>query len=102
MALANSTCHLYQLCAPAPAAATGGTEHAAKHAREAATVAKQAAVVANRVAEHSMNITDHAKEALKHALGSLHDARVDSKGLSKSQKHSLKKAEAHLREASKK
>lgn len=42
-----------------------------------------------------------AKKALKHALGALHDARVDSKGLNKGQKESLKKAEAHLREATK-
>jgi len=64
-------------------------------------VAKQAAGVANDVAEHSIKITGHAKTALKHALGALHDARVDSKGLDKDQKHSLKKAEAHLREATK-
>jgi len=76
-------------------------KHAAKQAHEAATVAKQAAVVANKVAEHSIKITGHAKKALKHALGALHDARVDSSGLDHHQKHSLKKAEAHLREATK-
>jgi len=41
------------------------------------------------------------KKALKHALGALHDARVDSSGLDKRQKDTLKKAEAHLREATK-
>jgi len=71
------------------------------NAKEAADVAKQAAVVANNVAEHSVKVTTHAKTALKHALGALHDARVDSEGLDKSQKSSLKKAEAKLREATK-
>jgi len=92
--------HHQQSAAPAPAAA-GNTEHAAQHAQEAARTAKQAAGVANDVAEHSIKITGHAKTALKHALGALHDARVDSNGLDKDQKHSLKKAEAHLREATK-
>jgi hypothetical protein len=92
--------HHHHAAAPAPAAA-GNVEHAAKHAQEAAKVAKQAAGVANDVAEHSIKITGHAKKALKHALGALHDARVDSKGLDKDQKHSLNKAEAHLREATK-
>jgi len=92
--------------APAPAGGlvpvkVESVELAAKHAHEAAKVATQAAVVANRVAEHSMKITGHAKKALKHALGALHDARVDSSGLDHHQKHSLKKAEAHLREATK-
>jgi len=80
-------------------------EHAevdAMNAKEAASVAKQAATVANKVAEHSINVTKHAKSALKHALGALHDARVDSKGLSGEQKESLKKAEGQLREATKK
>jgi len=72
---------------------------ASANAKEAAEVAKQAAVVANNVAEHSVKITTHAKTALKHALGALHDARVDSQGLDRSQKVSLKKAEAKLREA---
>lgn len=99
---APAAASISNLFAPAPAAASGGPESDAHHAREAASVATQAATVANRVAEHSINITDHAKRALKHALGALHDARVDSNGLDKSQKHSLKKAEAHLREASKK
>merc|ERR1719460_3596053 len=57
----------------------------AKNAKEAAKVAKQAAVVANKVAAHSVKVTGHAKKALKHALGALHDARVESKGLKKSQ-----------------
>jgi len=92
--------HHQQAAAPAPAAA-GNTEHAAQHAQEAARTARQAAGVANDVAEHSIKITGHAKTALKHALGALHDARVDSNGLDKDQKHSLKKAEAHLREATK-
>jgi len=64
-------------------------------------VAKQAAKVANRVAEHSIKVTGHAKKALKHALGALHDARVETSGLSKVQKQTLKKAEGHLREATK-
>merc|ERR1719353_714465 len=98
--LAGTSVHHDHAAAPAPAAA-GSTEHAAKHAQEAAKVAKQAAGVANDVAKHSIKITGHAKKALKHALGALHDARVDSKGLDKDQKHSLKKAEAHLREATK-
>jgi len=73
----------------------------AKNAKAAAKVAKQAAVVANKVATHSIKVTGHAKKALKHALGALHDARVDSSGLDKRQKDTLKKAEAHLREATK-
>jgi hypothetical protein len=71
----------------------------AANAKSAAEVAKQAAVVANNVAEHSVKIVTHSKTALKHALGALHDARVDSQGLDRSQKESLKKAEAKLREA---
>jgi len=89
------------LSAPAPAPAVEQVKTDATHAREAATVAKQAAKVANKVAEHSMKITGHAKKALKHALGALHDARVETTGLGESQKVSLKKAEAHLREAAK-
>jgi len=83
--------------APAPS-----EEEAAQHAHSAATVAQDAANVANRVAEHSKTITGHAQKALKHALGALHDARVDTTGLSHNQRHSLKKAEAKLREATKK
>merc|ERR1719316_875339 len=48
-----------------------------------------------------MKVTHHAKKALKHALGALHDARVETEGLDHEQKTSLKKAEAHLREATK-
>lgn len=73
----------------------------AKNAREAAKVAKKAAAVANKVAEHSVKVTGQAKKALKHALGALHDARVESSGLDRHQTASLKKAEAHLREATK-
>jgi len=73
----------------------------AHKAKEAAKVAKQAAKVANNVATHSVKVTQHAKKALKHALGALHDARVESSGLDKRQKDTLKKAEAHLREATK-
>jgi len=88
--------------APAPAAAGKSDAKAdAKKAKQAAAVAKQAAVVANKVAKHSIKVTGHAKKALKHALGALHDARVDSAGLGGHQKESLKKAEAHLREATK-
>lgn len=73
----------------------------AENAKSAADVAKQAAVVANNVAEHSVKITTHAKTALKHALGALHEARVGAEGLDTSQKESLKKAEAKLKEATK-
>jgi len=73
----------------------------AMNAKKAAKVAKQAAKVANKVAKHSMKIVGHSKKALTHALGALHDARVESNGLGKAQKQSLKKAEAHLREATK-
>jgi len=94
---------LIQQAAPSPAepASTHSVKADAKKAKEAAKVAKQAAKVANKVAAHSVKVTGHAKKALKHALGALHDARVDSKGLDKGQKESLKKAEAHLREATK-
>jgi len=85
--------------APQPTAADVETH--AKNAEEAAQVARQAAKVANKVATHSVKVTGHAKKALKHALGALHDARVDSSGLDKRQKDTLKKAEAHLREATK-
>lgn len=81
--------------APAPAQATK------PDARKAAKTARKAAVYANRVAKHSVKIIGHSKKALKHALGALHDARVDSGKLGKHQKKALKKAEAHLREATK-
>jgi len=88
--------------APAPAVPTKADVKAdAKNAKQAAGVAKQAAAVANKVAKHSVKVTKHAKTALKHALGALHDARVESAGLSKTQKDTLKNAEAHLREATK-
>jgi len=73
----------------------------AQNAQNAAATAKQAAVVANKVAEHSIKVTGHAKKALTHALSALHDARVESSGMDSSQKQSLKKAEAKLREATK-
>jgi len=73
----------------------------AKNAKEAAKVARHAARVANKVAEHSIKVVGHSKHALKHALGALHHARVESSGLDKQQKDTLKKAEAHLREATK-
>jgi len=73
----------------------------AKTAKEAAKVARHAAKLANKVAEHSIKVVGHSKHALKHALGALHDARVESSGLDKQQKDTLKKAEAHLREATK-
>jgi len=92
--------------APAPAVAADPKKADvmadAANAKTAAHVAKQAAIVANKVAEHSVKVTGHAKKALKHALHALHDARVESSGLGKQQKHSLKKAEARLREATKK
>jgi len=94
------------VASPAPAAAANPQKADVKadaaNAKTAANVAKQAAVIANKVAEHSVKVTGHAKKALQHALHALHDARVDSSGLGKQQKHSLKKAEAHLREATKK
>jgi len=65
-------------------------------------VAKDAAVTANKVARHSIKVSGHARKALRHALGALHDARVESEGLSQDQKISLKLAEARLREATKK
>merc|ERR1719253_855042 len=49
-----------------------------------------------------MHITKHAQKSLHHALGALHDARVETEGLSQKQKESLKKAESRLREATKK
>jgi len=87
--------------APAPAAATEIKEDAA-NAKQAAKVAHHAAKLANKVAQHSMKIVGHAKSSLRHALGALHDARVESSSLGKEQKMALKKAEAHLREATKK
>jgi len=74
----------------------------ATNAKQAAKVARKAAKVANKVAKHSMKVVGHAKKSLSHALGALHEARVESAGLGKAQKESLKKAEAHLREATKK
>lgn len=82
--------------APAPAPS------AAQSAKDSATAAKKAAKAANKVAKKGKRIIGHAKKSLKHALGALHDARVDSAGLSKQQKKKLRKAEAHLREATKK
>jgi hypothetical protein len=87
--------------APTTAPAEAEAKIDATTAKNAAKVARQAAKVADKVAEHSVKITGHAKKALKHALGALHDARIDSAGLAKHQKESLKKAEAHLREATK-
>jgi len=96
---------IFQNAVPAPAAAPEVTKEDVKahasNAKEAASVARQAAKVANQVAKHSVKVTGHAKKALKHALGALHDARVESSGLDKRQKNTLKKAEAHLREATK-
>jgi len=92
--------------APAPAAAASPgpatEEEAAAHAHNAAKVAKHTAHLANKVAEHAIDITGHAQKSLHHALGALHDARVDTSGLSEDQKESLKKAEGRLREATKK
>merc|ERR1711865_674955 len=73
----------------------------AENAHKAADTAKQAAKVATKVAKHSVKITEHAKSALKNAHDALHRARVDTQGLSSDQKASLKKAEKHLREATK-
>merc|ERR1719353_2820674 len=96
---------VFQNAAPAPAATPEVRKEDVKahasNAKEAATVARQAAKVANQVAKHSVKVTGHAKKALKHALGALHDARVESSGLDRHQTTSLKKAEAHLREATK-
>jgi len=92
----------YQVAA-APAAATPpqNAMSAKEAAKQAAEKATKAAKVANKVATHSVKIIGNSKKALKHALGALHDARVESAGLAKDQKDSLKKAEAHLREATK-
>lgn len=91
----------------APKVATKGSAEAgaiavdAMEAHIAAERAKDAAKVAKAVAEHSVRITDHAQSALKDAHEALHRARVNTEGLDTSQKESLKKAEAKLREASK-
>jgi hypothetical protein len=77
------------------------TEADAKNAHIAAETAKNAAKVATKIAKHSVHMTEHAKSALKDAHDALHKARVDSAGLSKSQKHDLKQAEAKLKEATK-
>jgi len=73
----------------------------ATNAHLAAKTAKQAAKVANKVAKHSIQITKHAKDALKNAHDALHRARVNTEGLSKDQKSSLKKAEKKLHDATK-
>jgi len=49
-----------------------------------------------------VHLTEKAKAALKDAQDSLHKARVNTEGLSSSQKQSLKAAEAKLKEATKK
>jgi len=95
-----------EAAAPAAAKAAPSTKDAqvaadAKNAHLAAESAKSAAEVANKVAVHSVHITQHAQSALKDAQNALHTARVNSEGLSKSQKHSLKTAEAKLKEATK-
>jgi len=89
---------------PAPAAnATNATkEDAASSAHAAAESAKDAAKVANKIATHSIKLADNAKASLEKARDAVHKARVDGAGLSDSQKHSLKAAEAKLREATKK
>jgi len=71
-------------------------------ASKAAETAKNAAKVANKVAKHSVKLADNAKESLRKAHEAIQKARVDSSGLSGSQKQYLKKAEAKLREATKK
>jgi len=73
----------------------------AQNAHIAAEAAKEAAHVANKIATHSVHITQHAQSALKDARESLHKARVNTEGLSKQQKQSLKMAEAKLKEATK-
>jgi len=73
----------------------------ARNAHIASETAKNAAEVANKVAIHSVHLAGHAKSALKDAHDALHAARVDSVGLSDSQKYDLKKAEAKLKEATK-
>jgi len=71
-------------------------------AQAAAADAKQAANAANKVAAHSVKIAHHAQAALKNAKNALHDARVDTTGLSEAQKDYLKAAEADLRIATQK
>merc|ERR1719265_1450461 len=71
----------------------------AREAQVAAESAKQAAKVANKVATHSIRITEHAQTALSKARNALQNARVDSQGLSNTQRDMLKDADSHLREA---
>jgi len=73
----------------------------ATNAHRAAATAKEAAKVATNVAHHSIKITEHAKSALGNAQEALNRARVETEGLSKGQKKSLKEAERQLKEATK-
>mmetsp|Transcript_12012 Transcript_12012/g.28162 ORF Transcript_12012/g.28162 Transcript_12012/m.28162 type:complete len:425 (-) Transcript_12012:222-1496(-) len=89
-----------------PQAAEGqeadGVAEDASEAKIAADSAKEAAHVAKQVAAHSIRMTRHAKAALKHAQEALHDTRIEAEdSLSDNQTQALKKAEEHLREASK-
>merc|ERR1719272_693498 len=83
---------------PAPKAQASAD---AKNAHRAAATAKEAAKVATNVAHHSIKITEHAKSALGNAQEALNRARVETEGLSKGQKKSLKEAERQLKEATK-
>jgi len=84
------------------ASANTTKEADAKTAHTAAESAKKAAADANEVATGSIHLVGSAKKALTNAHDALHSARVDSAGLSPAQKQALKKAEANLKEATKK
>jgi len=80
----------------------GNTTSDAKKAHTAAETAKKAAADANEVATGSIHLVGKAQKALTTAHDALHSARVDSASLSAAQKQALKKAEANLKEATKK
>jgi len=91
--------------APAPAAAPKAAkveEGDAPSAHKSMETAKHAATAANKIATDSVQLADNAKWSLEKARDAVHTARVASSGLSESQKHSLKTAEAKLKEATKK
>jgi hypothetical protein len=74
----------------------------ANKAHSAAQSAKKAASEANAVTKSSVHLADNARSALNKAHDAIHNARVDTAGLSSGQKRSLKAAEAKLKEATKK
>jgi len=86
---------------PTSAPLTENQAHA-QNAESAAQSAQQAATVANQVASHATVMHEHARQALEHAHGALASATANSSGLSDAQKDKLKKADAELKEATKK